>query len=394
MSGESNKETKVFEKLHEQVKEAVQKTAAVEPPDPEKTGREKTAIEEYTGGKRRVKRWQKILIAVLAVVLLAIGSGYGFIMHKLNQIEKDTDLDLSTLKTVEVPGYRNIVLLGIDTRDMGVSEGSRSDAIMIASINETTKAVRVTSIYRDTMLKMGDWDSYEKVTHAHAYGGAEMTLQTLNQALDLDATEYIEFNFKAVADAVDAVGGITVDVKEKEIEELNKYTIQSANSIGKKDYHLVEEPGEQVLDGAQAVSYGRIRKGVGDDYKRTERMRIVMELLLEEVKGMSVGEINNLLSIVLPQIKTNLTNAQILDLMADINKYEITESLGFPFQKYGTYIDGVSVVVPLDLEADVIRWHEKMFGQIEGYTISPQAKEISDHIKAELLDEANSDDGY
>ena len=344
-------------------------------------------------GKRRVKKWQKILIAVLSVLLIAAGSAYGFVMHKLNQIERDPDLDLSALKTVEVPDYRNILLLGIDTRNMDVADGSRSDAIMIASINESSKEVRVTSIYRDTLLKMGDWDSYEKVTHAHAYGGVEMTLQTLNQALDLDMTEYVEFNFKAVADAVDAVGGITVDVKEREIEQLNKYTIESANSIGKTDYHLVEEPGEQILDGAQAVSYGRIRKGVGDDYKRTERMRIVMELLLEKVKQMSVSEINDLLSIVLPQIKTNLTNTQILDLMADVNKYEVTDSIGFPFQKYGTYIDGVSVVVPLDWEADVSRWDEKMFGQT-GYEVSPQAKEISDHIKAEMLDEARPDEDY
>ena len=340
--------------------------------------------EKRRTGKRGVKRWQKVLIAVLAVLVLALGGVYFFAMSKLDKIEKDNDLDLSSLKTVQVPGYRNIVLLGIDTRDMSVIEGTRSDTIMIASINETTKAVKVTSIYRDTLLKMGDWDSYEKVTHAHAYGGALMTLQTLNQAMDIDATEYILFNFKAVADAVDAVGGLTVDVKEYEIDELNYITKHTAGVLGVSDYGLVEEPGEQVLDGVQAVAYGRIRKGVGDDYKRTERGRLVMELLLEKVRNMSAGELNRILDVVLPQVRTNLSNSQILDLMADVPKYEVVDSIGFPFQKYAMYVDDVSVVAPLDLESDVIRWHEKMFGQSD-YEISPEAKAISDHIKNELL---------
>jgi len=342
-------------------------------------------------GKHSIKRWQKVLVAVLAVLVLVLGGVYVFTMSKLGKIEKDNDLDLSSLTTVQIPGYRNIVLLGIDTRDMSVIEGTRSDTIMIASINETTKAVKVTSIYRDTMLKMGDWDSYEKVTHAHAYGGAAMTLQTLNQALDIDATEYILFNFKAVADAVDAVGGLTVDVKDYEIDELNYITAHTAGVLGVSDYGQVKEPGEQVLDGVQAVAYGRIRKGVGDDYKRTERGRLVMELLLEKVRNMSPGELNKILDVVLPQVRTNLTNSQILDLMADFPKYNIVESYGFPFQKYAMYIDDVSVVVPLDWEADVTRWHEKTFGETD-YQISPQAKEISDHIKTELLDEGRSDE--
>lgn len=376
--------TKVFERISEKDIAAEEPEAvAGEPAAAEESDRAATPVKKRPS---RVKRWQKILICVLAVLLLVLGGGYFFAMSKLSKIHKDNDLDLSSLTQVQVPGYRNIVLLGIDTRDMSVVEGTRSDTIMIASINETSKGVTVTSIYRDTMLKMGDWDSYEKATHAHAYGGAEMTLQMINQAMDLDATEYILFNFKAVADAVDAVGGLTVDVKDYEVDELNKITIHTAGVLGVSDYALSDGPGEQTLDGVQAVAYGRIRKGVGDDYKRTERARDVMELLLEKVRGMSVSELNNLLDIVLPQVRTNLTNTQIMDLLADINKYKVEDSFGFPFQKYAMYVDGASVVAPLDLEADVIRWHEKVFGQVD-YEISPDAKEISDHIKNSLLPE-------
>ena len=101
-------------------------------------------------------------------------------------------------------------------------------------------------------------------------------------------------NFKAVADLVDQVGGITVDVQDFEIPQLNKYTIQTAENIGKKDYKLVEKAGEQTLEGVQAVSYGRIRKGVGDDFKRTERMRTVLTKVFDKVKKMSFGELNDL----------------------------------------------------------------------------------------------------
>lgn len=332
---------------------------------------------------RRVKRWQKILIGTLAVLLVILGGGYGFVMHKVGQIEKDTSLDLTQLKTVEVPGYRNIILLGVDSRDMTSTEGTRTDAIMVASINELNQEVTLTSVYRDTLLKMGNTDTYEKATHAHAYGGPEMTITMLDQALDIDATEYILFNFKAVADAVDAVGGITVDVKEKEVYELNRITADTAMHLGHWDYQLSQGPGEQTLTGVQAVAYGRIRKGVGDDYARTGRMRRVVEILLEKVRGMSVGEINDLLSIVLPQIKTNLTNNQILSLAGDVGKYQITDSFGFPYQKFTTSYGGASVVVPIDLEADVVQWHKEVFGETE-FVLSPEAKAVSDYIKEAL----------
>ena len=91
--------------------------------------------------------------------------------------------------------------------------------------------------------------------------------------MDLNVDKYVLFNFKMVSDLVNSVGGITVDVKDYEIQQLNKYTKQTAHNIGQKKYKLVTKAGKQKLEGVQAVSYGRIRKGVGDDFKRTSRMR-------------------------------------------------------------------------------------------------------------------------
>lgn len=205
--------------------------------------------------------------------------------------ETPEDYDLSL---VDVDGYYNILLLGVDSRDMDDLKGTRSDAIMIVSINKDTNDVKILSVYRDTFLKMGDTSSYDKITHACAKGGPEMTMKTLNQAMDLNISNYVVVNFKAVADLVDAVGGIEVDVQDYEIQQLNKYTKETADNIGTKKYNLVKSAGVQTLEGVQAVSYGRIRKGVGDDFKRTERMRTVMTLVTDKMKDMSFKEIKKI----------------------------------------------------------------------------------------------------
>ena len=109
-------------------------------------------------------------------------------------------------------------------------------------------------------------------------------MKTVNQALDLNIKKYVLFNFKAVSDVVEEVDGINIDVKDYEIDELNKYTYETALIIGTENYNMVSEAGPQKLTGPQAVAYGRIRKGVGDDFKRTERMRTVIKKLLTKVK--------------------------------------------------------------------------------------------------------------
>ena len=224
---------------------------------------------------RNLKGWQKgILITLVVVLIIAVGIAT-YVFAKLGMIDR-VNIDEKELSCVDVDGYVNILLLGVDSRDMDNIEGSGADAIMILSLKEDTGEIRLMSVYRDTYLKFGDTDTYGKITDANRYGGPAMMMSSLNQAMDLNISKFAVVNFKAVADLVNAVGGITVDVQEEEIEQLNKYTIQTANNIGQKTYQLVEKAGEQNLEGVQAVSYGRIRKGVGDDYKRTERMRVVL----------------------------------------------------------------------------------------------------------------------
>lgn len=354
----------------------------------ERKEQEAAAKEKKPGIFTRFKNWFKGLskgkrIALIAVtsiivlVLIALGVAYWYFTTIFDDIHEETpdDYDLSL---TAVDGYYNILLMGVDTRDMKNLK-TRSDAMMVVSINEETNDVKILSVYRDTYLKLGNTSTYDKTTHACVYGGPEMTMTTLNQALDLNISNYVVVNFKAVADLVDAVGGIEVDVKNFEISELNKYTVSSAKEIGRKDYKLVKEAGMQTLDGAQAVSYSRIRKGVGDDFKRTERMRTVVTLTMDKMKTMSFKELKDIIKMMTPQIQTNLSKNNILGLAIRLPQYNIVDTTGWPYTVSTGQINKRSYVFPNNLVSNVIRLHKEFFGQ-EDYTPSSKVQSISAEI--------------
>lgn len=341
-----------------------------------------------------MKTWKKITILVILILVLAllivgiaVYSYMGSIVEEMHEPTPD-DYDLSL---VDVDGYINILLLGVDSRDMENIKGTRSDMIMIASINKDTYDVKLTSVYRDTYLKLGDTSTYDKITHACSYGGPEMTMKSLNQAMDLNLSNYIVVNFKTVADVVDAVGGITVDVQDYEIYQLNKYTKQTANNIGREDYQLVSAAGEQTLEGVQAVSYGRIRKGVGDDFKRTERMRIVVMKVLEKVKTMSFSQIKEIIDMAVPQVQTNLTMNDILALGIRLPSYSISSGAGWPYQWTTGTINKVSYVFPNGMANNTLQFHQDVFGQ-EDYVPSATVNAISNEIIARITAARENDE--
>lgn len=339
-----------------------------------------------------LKTWKKVaLIAGTVLLVLLIAAFiivYSYFNGIFDEIHEETPEDYD-LSLVDVDGYYNILLLGVDSRDMKHLKGTRSDAIMIVSINKDTNDVKILSIYRDTFMKMGDNSTYDKITHACALGGPEFAMKTLNQSLDLNISNYVVVNFKAVADLVDAVGGIEVDVKEQEILELNKYTASTAMNIGRKDYNLVKEPGVQTLEGAQAVSYGRIRKGVGDDFKRTERMRTVITLVMDKMQDMSFKEIKKIIKMMTPQVQTNLSKSNILGLGIRLPQYNITGTDGWPYNVSTGYINEVSYVFPDNLAENVKELHKKFFGR-EDYVPSSKVTSISDTIAQKIEAERNA----
>ena len=252
--------------------------------------------------------------------------------------------------------YRNIALLGIDARDMSSDENVRSDAIIVASINKETNEIKMFSVYRDTMLDLGDNSpGLDKVTHGYFYGGPTKMLYVLNKNLDLNIKEVVVVNWKSVADTVDALGGLDIEIKQSEIKEM--------------------------INGNQAVTYARIRKdAVEGDYRRNERMKIVVKAAFKKAAKMDTKALNKISDEILPEIKTNMSSADMMDMVLKLNSYEMTDSVGWPYD-VGQWSNGGWFGPPVTLSSNVTKLHEQFFGQ-EGYTPTQDVQKISKRISA------------
>lgn len=329
-------------------------------------------------GKRRLK---KVLITLFILVLIIVGVIFGFIKSKLDKIDYVNiplkDLNMNDGIAESLKNYRNIALLGVDSRDVKTNDGSRTDAIIIVSINKQTKDVNLLSVYRDTYLDLGENYGLDKVTHAHAYKGPALTISTLNRNLDLNISEFVTVNFKVVAEVIDMMGGIEINVKESELSDMNKYIPDTSKNTGISSNKLTRA-GTQTLDGVQAVTYSRIRKTSGGDYKRSERMRTVLMKTFEKAKKMSMSDINNIANKVLPQIQTNITQGEIMSLIPQIISYNVKDNIGWPYETKGITLDRW-YGVPVTLEDNVKKLHEELFGQTE-YNPTETVKEINNKI--------------
>lgn len=338
-------------------------------------------------GKKQMAKWKKVLLIILIVliVILTIVAGIAtfFVADKLGKMKKEdideTAIGISDENNKALSGYRNIALLGIDSREDDYSLGNRSDCIIIASINEKTKDVKLISVYRDTYMQVEEKGTtrLDKVTHAYSYGGAQNTLKSLNTNLDLNITEFLTVNFDAVIATVDAMGGITIKVEPNEVEYLNSYTDATAKSSGISSKHI-SKAGTQTLNGVQAVAYSRIRYTSGGDYKRTERMRDVIEAMLKKAKSLSVGQLNKLADTILPRVSTNISGGEILSLIPSLASFNVTDSLGWPYEVKG-YTADRWYGAPVTLESNVRKLHQEAFGKTD-YEPSSTVKAISSQI--------------
>ena len=177
----------------------------------------------------------------------------------------------------------------------------------------------------------------DKITHAYSYGGAQNTLKSLNEAMDLNITEFVTVNFDAVIAAVDSLGGVYIDIDESEIRYVNDYIDATSESSGVKSSHITHA-GRQKLDGVQAVSYTRVRYTAGGDYKRTERMRTVVDAMLSKAKTLSISQLNNFVDTILQpdktgqsKIRTNISTSEIWGLIPKLVSFKVTESIGWPY---------------------------------------------------------------
>ena len=306
-----------------------------------------------------------ILLIILLILIIGIfATGSWFLndkLDKINYVENVTRNEITVDAQVEenLSEYRNIALFGLDTREDSFSN-SRSDCIIIVSINNSTKDVKLLSVYRDTYVDV-DGHGLTKITHAYAYGGPALALSTLNKNLDLDITEFVTVNFETVRTIVDEIGGVQITVTSAEATK-----IPGINSAGTYN-----------LDGDQALAYARIRK-IDTDYQRTERMRTVLDAIFTKVKGLSASSINSLLDTMLPHVSTNISKDEITKLIPDVLSYNITYSEGWPYETKGWTSD-LWYGIPITLESNVKALHETLFDETD-YVPTETVKNISDKI--------------
>lgn len=317
------------------------------------------------------------LIVLLAVVF--IWSYVGKInFNPFNEEEAGINTDLSNESLAYLEGYTNVAFFGIDSRSSGSYSGSQSDTIMVASINNETKEVKLISVYRDTYLNTGH-DVYAKANSAYAKGGPEAAVQMLNANFDLNITEYVCVDFVALVEVIDALGGIEIDITHREAEIVNSMLFELEDIMDEK-YPLIWYGGYQTLNGAQATSYARIRATEGDDFKRTSRQRIVLEAMLNKAKTADVSTLLEICEVVFDDISTSLELTEIMDLAKDVQAYTIASTSGFPFEMTTTNVPGSGdTVVPISLEHNVSLLYEYLFGA-EGYVPSETVQFMSDYI--------------
>ena len=333
--------------------------------------------------KRRKKR--RVWPFILLLVLLLAGAAAVFVLVKFAKIQRNdipkedlvinTNLDPAELKNMS--GYTNIAFFGVDSREGSLSSGANSDTIMICSINNKTKEVKLASVYRDSYLD-NTQGGFQKATEVYSLGGPQQSLNMLNKNLDLNLSDYITVDFQALVAAVDLLGGVDIELTEGEVKWLNGYLVEGREVVG-KDTPDVPGPGMQHLNGMQALAYSRIRY-IGLDYERTERQRKVLEQLMQKAKSTDPLTLNKAIDTVLPMVLTSLSNTELIKLATGISGYDIGETTGFPMDKDTADIPSAGdCVVPKNLASNVVQLHQFLFSG-ESYTPSSTVQEISNQI--------------
>lgn len=354
------------------------------------------------------KKRNKILlfVAEIFVLLMLLVVFWGVTqVRKINIVKfDDTELEINeeiqvSMETGVMKGYRNIAIFGVDSREKQLDKATRTDVIMIASINQDTGEVKLVSVYRDTFLNLST-DTYNKANLAYSKGGPKQAIAMLNMNLDLNITDFVTIGFEGVINAIDSIGGVEINVTEAEIIHLNNFQVSmvgkqdGVNAAGEPnyvadpgvDYEPVTQAGPQLLNGLQATAYMRIRQ-VGNDFARTQRQRTVIEKVAKKALTMDPSKLSGIAEAVFPQVATSLELSEILELLGGIANYSFGETSGFPFD--GEFWTGNlgkkgSCIVPTTLEENVILLHQFFFGATEeDYKPSETVKTCSQKIQSE-----------
>lgn len=337
--------------------------------------------------KEQQKRKMKIVgIEIVCLIVLLVVVGVWSFVGKINfnsfsEDEAGINADLSAESKEILGQYTNVAFFGLDSRSGGNYSSGQSDVIMIASINNKTKDVKLVSVYRDTYLHIGD-DLYKKANSAYAKGGPARAVQMLNSNLDLNITEYVCVDFMALVEVIDALGGVEIEITDQEMKIIND-SLWELEEISGETYDMYDYlwgSGVQNLTGPQATAYARIRSTAGDDFKRTSRQRIVLEAMLNKAKQSDISTLLDICKVAFDDISTSLSLTEIMDLAKDVKSYNIVSTSGFPFDMTTKKIDGNGdCVVPISLQNNVSQLYAYLFGT-ENYVTSETVQFTSDYI--------------
>ena len=346
-------------------------------------------IKAYEKKKQKSHPVRNFFLALIILIIVAVVGGFAFMRSQLqtvNSVELKESVQNSISRQVSedtvMQGYQNIALFGVDSREQDLSSGNnRSDSIMICSINKKTGEVKLVSVYRDTLLDIGGGE-YRKCNAAYAFGGPQQAIEMLNTNLDLNITDFVTVGFEGLADTIDALGGIDLEITEEEREYMNSYMDDMYYEIG-TDYDEVTESGMQHLSGIQATAYCRIRYTQGDDFKRAERQRTVLSLTMQKAKEANPLQLISAANSVLGETATSLDTAELLMFILRARTMDLTETSGFPSEEDRTFatVNGESCVVPYYLSTNVKTLHRTLFGQ-EDYEPSNEVMERNDMINS------------
>lgn len=321
-----------------------------------------------------------VLLALFIMICVIYVKNYARMKYNemnINEISADQLLVNDGVKDATA-GYRTIALYGVDSRDQNMDAGTNSDSIMIVSINESTKEIKLVSVYRDTLMDIasGAMNKSQKVNYAYQLGGAVTAINTLNTNLDLNITDYVAVDFSAMASIIDAVGGVNINVVDDEINNFNKNLAEQISISGKYSSGITQA-GQYTLDGQQAVAYSRIRSTGSGDITRTERQRIILLKVIDKLIKADTSSLSAFVDVSFNNISTSLNKDSILDLVKAIAKYSVVDTAGFPFAYEAVDMaEQGNCLVAADMESNVQALHEYLYGNSH-YKVSDTSKQIS-----------------
>ncbi len=357
------------------------------------TNNEKVLKESLNKGNWRPGIKTFIAMFVVEVLTIALIIIFGSIVRYSNLTQEipfdvknvDNTINISESTLAIMKGFKTVAVFGVDSRTGSVDKGNNADVNIIANLNLESGEIQLVSIYRDLYLSVTDDNLYTKLNTAYRKGGPEQAVKTINKNFDLNIDSYFAFNWKAVADGIELLGGIDIEITKSEFKYLNAFIHETciATGIDAKNpaAHYVKSYGFQHLDGIQAVAYGRLRL-MDSDFQRVERQKKIVGLCLEKAKNIDINTLKLIVEAVLPQIGYAFDMNEIFSLIKLVKVVHITYSTSCP------EVSGVrnvqmgsngDCVVPLNLQKSVTELHKILYN-VDNYTPSSSVKNYSARI--------------